>query len=177
MKPAAPRAAKLASMDFKKSLLDTFAINEAVNQLLLAHIAEAAWQAPPSTGKGRSIASIACYIHHVRLMWLSAAAKNAKLPAKLDPEKATRAEAQAPLKTSADAIQKILAISLEDPAGKAPQFKPDVVAFIGYLITHDSHHRGQITMQARQLGHALPAKVGFGLWEWGSLRRDSGSVK
>ena len=58
-----------------------------------------------------------------------------------------------------------------------PQFQPDVVAFVGHLIAHDSHHRGQIAMLARQGGPALPTKIGFGLWEWGALWRESGPVK
>jgi uncharacterized damage-inducible protein DinB len=36
------------------------------------------------------------------------------------------------------------------------------------LIAHDAHHRGQIAMLARQLGHALPQKAMFGMWEWGT---------
>jgi len=46
-----------------------------------------------------------------------------------------------------------------------PNFKPDVVAFVGYLIAHDSHHRGQISMLARQVGHPLPGQSG--LWAVG----------
>jgi uncharacterized damage-inducible protein DinB len=44
---------------------------------------------------------------------------------------------------------------------------PDVAGFVGYLIAHDAHHRGQITMLARQSGHAIPQKAMFGMWEWG----------
>jgi uncharacterized damage-inducible protein DinB len=43
-----------------------------------------------------------------------------------------------------------------------------VAGFLGYLIAHDAHHRGQITMLARQLGHPLPQKAMFGMWEWNS---------
>jgi len=68
-------AVKSSTIDFKKSILETFATNEKANQLLLNNIEEAAWQAPPPSGKGRSIADIAAHIHHVRLMWLSAADK------------------------------------------------------------------------------------------------------
>ena len=168
---------KAASIDFKKSLLETFAINEKANQLLLSNIADAAWQAPPPSGKGRSVGAIAAHIHAVRLMWLSAADKNAKLPAKLDPDKATRAEVQSALKASAAAISGLLEKALDDPAGKVPHFKPNVVAFVGYLVSHDSHHRGQIAMLARQVGHALPAQTGFGLWEWGNLWRECGFGK
>jgi uncharacterized damage-inducible protein DinB len=46
-------------------------------------------------------------------------------------------------------------------------FKPDTAAFVGYIIAHDSHHRGQIGMLARQTGFPLPKQVDFGMWEWG----------
>jgi len=52
-----------------------------------------------------------------------------------------------------------------------------VVAFLGYRMAHDSYRCGQITMLARQVGHALPAKARFGLWEWGSLWREAGFGK
>jgi uncharacterized damage-inducible protein DinB len=170
-------AGKTASLDFKKSLLETFAINEKANQLLVNSIADEAWQAPPPGGKGRSVGAIAVHIHHVRLMWLEAADKNGKHPAKLDPDKATKAQVQAALKASSTAIHGLLEKALEDPAGKVPNFKPNVVAFVGYLIAHDSHHRGQMAMLARQVGHPVPAKTGFGLWEWGSLWRECGFGK
>ena len=43
----------------------------------------------------------------------------------------------------------------------------DVPGFFGYLIAHDAHHRGQITMLASQVGHPIPQKATFGMWEWG----------
>ncbi len=174
MKTALAPGAKSPVMDFKKSLLESFGVNEKANQLLLSNISDAAWQADPPTGKGRSVADIAAHIHHVRLMWLSAADKNAKIPAKLEPEKATREQVQAALKASGMAIEKLLMKALEDPAGKVPNFRPDVVSFVGYLIAHDSHHRGQIAMLARQVGHPVPPKVAFGLWEWGTLWKECG---
>ncbi len=177
MPTTAALGSKSPSLDFGKSLLETFAINEKANQLLLGHIADAAWQAPPPFGKGRSVGAIAVHIHHVRLMWLSAADKTAKLPAKLDPHKATGAQVRTALKASADAIHALLAKALDDPAGKVPHFKPNVVAFVGYLIAHDSHHRGQIAMLAKQVGHPVAPQIGFGLWEWGSLWRDCGFGK
>jgi uncharacterized damage-inducible protein DinB len=110
-------------------------------------------------------------------MWLSAADKTAKHPAKLDADKTTRTQVQTSLKASALAVIALLEKALREPAGKVPHFKPNVVAFIGYLIAHDSHHRGQITMLARQVGHPLPGQIGFGLWEWGSLWRECGFGK
>jgi len=177
MKTATAAGSNATALDFKKSLLDAFAANERANQLLLSDVDDKAWHAAPPSGKGRTIADIAAHIHHVRLMWLTAADKSTKVPAKLDPDKATRAQVQSALKASAAAIVDLLAKALEDPAGRVPSFKPDVVNFVAYLIAHDSHHRGQIGMLARQVGYAIPAKTGFALWEWGALWRECGSRK
>lgn len=118
------------------------------------------------TGKGRSIGSVAVHIHQVRRLWLKAADKTGKHPATLDTDKAARAVAGA-----------LLEKALNDPAGKVSNCKPDVVALLGYLISHDSDHRGQIAMLARQVGHSLPPKAGFALWEWGTLWRERGFGK
>jgi uncharacterized damage-inducible protein DinB len=174
MTPALAPPSKVPALDFRKSLVQSFAINEQANQLLLNNLSDQAWQAESPTGKGRTIADVAAHIHHVRLMWLSAADKTARIPAKLEPGKATRGQVQSALNASAAAMQKLLEKALEDPAGKVPNFKPDVVSFVGYLIAHDSHHRGQMAMLARQVGHPLSAKAGFGLWEWGTLWKESG---
>jgi uncharacterized damage-inducible protein DinB len=177
MPPSASSSSKSPDLDMRKSLLETFAISEKANQLLLSHVADAAWHTAPPTGKGRSIGSMAAHMHQVRLMWLNAADKTGKHPAKLDADKATRAQVQASLKASADSIHTLLEKALNTPDGKIPNFKPNVVAFVGYLIAHDSHHRGQITMLARQVGHPLPPQTAFALWEWGTLWRECGFGK
>jgi hypothetical protein len=64
------------------------------------------------------------------------------------------------------AIGKLLASSLE-AGGKVKGFKPHAAAFLGYLISHESHHRGQIALSLKQAGKPLDKKIGFGMWEWG----------
>ena len=167
-------ASQAPVLDLRRSLLETFAINERANQKLIESLSDSVWRATPPGGKGRSIAGIATHIHNVRLMWLAAADKSAKLGAKLDDEKVSRKEVMEALSGSAKLVDKLLEKGLHDPVGRVPNFKPDVVAFVGYLIPHDAHHRGQISMLARQLGSAVPSKTAFGLWEWGTLWKESG---
>ena len=37
---------------------------------------------------------------------------------------------------------------------------------LAYFVAHEGHHRGQLVMLARQLGHRLPGAVTNGLWQW-----------
>ena len=42
-----------------------------------------------------------------------------------------------------------------------------------YMISHESHHRGQVCMLAHQLGFPLPQKVTHGVWNWEALWKKS----
>ena len=56
----------------RDTLLESYAINDAMNQLLLAHLDARAWRAqlPGQKGKGRTIAAIFAHLHNSRLRWL-----------------------------------------------------------------------------------------------------------
>jgi len=149
------------------ALLNAFQINDRINQYLIDNLPEAAWNAKPPDGKGRTIAAIAAHMHNVRVMWLKVAAKGSEIPEQLDRATVTPKQAAKGLEQSCQALTELMKRSLESD-GRIKGFRPDVAAFFGYLIAHDAHHRGQIAMLARQLGHSLPQKVIFGMWEWGS---------
>lgn len=58
---------------------------------------------------------------------------------------------------------------LDDVATESlKRFKPHSVAFLGYLISHESHHRGQIVLSLKQAGFPVSRKVAYGIWEWGT---------
>jgi len=100
-------------------------------------------------------------------MWLKSAAKDAELPAKLEGDSCTKEDAIRALDESRRALEAVLRTSLST-GGRIAGFKPDAAGFFAYLVAHDAHHRGQIAMLARQLGHAVPQSAMFGLWEWGT---------
>ena len=155
------------------ALLAAFDTNERINQYLIENLPAEAWRAEPPGGKGRDIASIVAHIHNVRLMWLKATGgkaspeRDSKIPGQLDKAKLTAAQARKGLTESHMALRAVLEASLSTD-GRIKGFKPDVAGFVGYLIAHDAHHRGQITMLARQAGQPVSQKTMFGMWEWGS---------
>jgi uncharacterized damage-inducible protein DinB len=167
---AAPPRAPAAPFDPAAALLQAFATNDRINQYLLAQLPTAAWDAPPPGGKGRTIAAIVAHMHNVRVMWLKSIA-GAAVPAQLDRAAVTPAQAADALAESRAALADVLAAALAGD-GRVKGFTPDVVGFFGYLVAHDAHHRGQIAMLARQVGHPLPKTAAFGMWEWGSRGRE-----
>jgi uncharacterized damage-inducible protein DinB len=148
------------------ALLNAFNTNNRINQYLIDNLPPAAWKAKPPDGKGRTIAAIVAHMHNVRVMWLKAA-KAEEIPAQLDRATVTPSQALRALEASRQALSVVMSRAMEGN-GRVKSFRPDVAGFFGYLIAHDAHHRGQITMLARQVGYPLPVKAMFGMWEWGS---------
>ena len=161
------KKASTGSIVLPDALLNAFAINDRINQYMIDNLPAKAWRAEPPAGKGRAVAAIVAHMHNVRVMWLKAAAKGSEIPDQLDGHRVTPAQAKKALEQSRAALSEVLKSACESD-GRIKGFKPDVAAFFAYLIAHDTHHRGQIAMLARQLGHALPQKAMFGMWEWGT---------
>ena len=48
----------------------------------------------------------------------------------------------------------------------------DLGHVLAYFSAHEGHHRGQILMLARQLGHRLPREVIDGMWQFSTRVRE-----
>ena len=148
-------------------LLAAHATNNRINTFLIQNVPDAVWRVASPGGKGRDIASISAHMHNVRLMWLKSGGPEIALPAKLDGNEVCKEDAIRALEESWRLLDGVLRESLI-ANGDIKGFKPDAVSFIAYLIAHDAHHRGQISMLARQLGSAISKSAMYGLWEWGT---------
>ena len=150
------------------ALLRAYAAHDRINQYLLENLPAEAWDAKPAAG--RSIPAIVAHMHNVRVMWLKAA-KADTIPDQLDRHTVTREQALAALEESRDGIMRLLGSALAT-TGKVKNSPPDAAHFLAYQIAHDSHHRGQICMLARELGHKLSRQAEFGMWEFGKRSQE-----
>ena len=148
-------------------LLETWQIHDRINLYLLDAVDPSSLDSH-SASKGRSVGEQFAHLHNVRLMWLKSAAPDLLNGlTKIENEKAKDKKLlRKSLADSGAAISKLLASSLEAD-GKIKGFKPHAAAFVGYLISHESHHRGQIALTLKQAGKPLDKKIGYGMWEWG----------
>lgn len=148
-------------------LVETWNIHNRIHLYELAALNDDAL-ASVSLSKGRSVAQIFAHLHNVRLDWLSASAP--ELLAGLDKIDKENAHDKSLLQNSLTASGETIAQWIETciaRGGKVKGFKPHVTAFVGYMISHESYHRGEIGIILSQSGHPLDKKIAFGMWEWG----------
>lgn len=81
----------MATTNLGDVLGETYAINDAMNQLILSHLDARAWRAQPPGAKreGRTVAAIFAHLHNNRLSWLKHSAPHLKRPAPLPPNRCT----------------------------------------------------------------------------------------
>jgi uncharacterized damage-inducible protein DinB len=77
----------------------------------------------------------------------------------------TAAQAARALGAKRRAVLRVAARALEGD-GRVDGFRFDAAAFLAYYMIHDGHHRGQILLQARLLGHPVSQQVMSGMWAW-----------
>jgi len=166
--------------NFRDALVQTYAINDAMNQLLLSRLDPRAWRAEPPGQKrnGRTVAAIFAHLHNNRLTWLKNSAPHLKCPAPLDPDRCTMKQAAAAHKKSATQCLRMLKDGLsDDPKRRVTKFSrgswaptwPSGATTFAYVFSHEAHHRGQILMLAHQLGYRLPDEAAYGIWQWDKL--------
>jgi hypothetical protein len=99
-------------------------------------------------------------------MWLASGKAPVELAKLGKQERYDREGLRAALEASGRAIEAMVEHALRQ--GKPISgFKPHAPAFVGYLLSHEGYHLGEIGVALREAGHPLERKAAFGMWEWG----------
>jgi uncharacterized damage-inducible protein DinB len=168
--------------DLAAALLISWRTNSRVTSYLFEHLPAPLWDARVPGAPRRTVRMVAGHLHNARCMWVKTLGQEhgIPIPAAVDRRNVRRRELLAALKRSSRGIEALLALGIA-AGGSVPPSKAyvwrnlplDVPHVLTYFVAHEGHHRGQIVMLARQLGHRLPGDVTSGLWQWTKRVREA----
>jgi uncharacterized damage-inducible protein DinB len=168
--------------DQREMLLDAWRTNNRVTVFLFENLPPELWNAAVPGAPRRTVKMIAGHVHNARCMWIKTLGKEhgIDVPRPVDRHKVKPKELINALDRSSRGIVDLLDLGCNHggliPGSSSYVWRNlplDVAHVLTYFVAHEGHHRGQIVMLARQLGHRLPAEVAGGLWQWSKLSKET----
>ena len=168
--------------DLRTSLLASWRTNCRVTAFLMERLPAELWDAAVPGAPRRTIRMIAAHFHNARSSWIRTLGREhgITVPALVDRRRVTRRQLVSALRRSSKGIEAIVELGIA-AGGQVPPSRAylwrnlplDVGHVLTYFVAHEGHHRGQLVMLARQLGHRLPIAITGGLWQWTTRAREA----
>ena len=152
--------------EVERQILAAWRRHNEILLFLLRSVPRGGMAAVPSGSKGRDVARQFAHLDRVRRGWVAfhRTGKRLTLPRFHTGPPPPKAKLRAALVASGKDVGALVQECLR--TGAAPRmFGKEIVRWVAYLISHESHHRGQIMLALKQSGFRLPEAVGVqGLW-------------
>jgi uncharacterized damage-inducible protein DinB len=168
-------------LDLRSSVLAAWRTNCRVTSYLVEELPTALWGAAVPGVPLRTVRTLVAHLHNARARWIRTLgrAHGVPVPALVDLRRVGRRQLLAALERSGRGIEALLTLGL-DADGRVPpspayvwrNLPLDVGHVLTYFVAHEAHHRAQVVLVARQLGHRLPSSVTNGLWQWTTRQRE-----
>ena len=161
-----------------QALIDAWRTSHRVTVYLIENLPPELWEKNVPGVPRRTVRMIAAHIHNTRCMWIKmiGARHGVAVPPTVNGRTVRPAELSRALERSSRGIIELIRLGAAQGGAIPPaawqNFPTDLVHFLSYFVAHEAHHRGQLCMLARQLGHRLPADVTAGLWQWKKRARE-----
>jgi uncharacterized damage-inducible protein DinB len=152
-----------------------------VTAFLIESLPEGLWSSGLPGAPRRTFGGIAAHLHNTRCRWIRTLGSTQGVAAPTLVQRGVRRrELVSALRRSAKGILDLLELGLEHegsipaPPGYVWRNLPlDVGHVLTYFVAHEAHHRGQLVLAARALGHRLPPAIVNGLWQWTTRSREA----
>ena len=161
-----------------RSVIAAWRTSQRATTYLIEHLPAAIWSREVPGVPRRTVRMIAAHLHNSRCTWIkSLGARHGVLaPPLVDSRRVGQRDLLRALSRSSEGIISLVELGAAN-GGRVPRatwqnFPTDLEHFLSYFVAHEAHHRGQLCMVARQLGHRLPQEVTAGLWQWTKRARE-----
>jgi uncharacterized damage-inducible protein DinB len=155
-------------LDVARELLEAFEHSGSVNEYLVNVLSDAVWRMIPPDTRGRSIRKIVAHMQGVRRTFARMGGIRPGPPS-LDGNRMTRDQARRALRRSRDDLAGLFEEAITAGRARIKGIPRRVPNMLVYLLQHDAHHRGQICMLAKELGHEFRAEDTMRIWGWKAL--------
>ena len=161
------------------AVIATWKTSNRVTTYLIENLPPAMWSSAVPGAPRRTVRAIAAHMHNARCMWIRmmGAKHGIPIPRTVDPRRVRAAELLRALSRSSEGIIRLLQLGIAEggvvPRAAWQNFPTDLVHSLNYFVVHEAHHRGQLCMLARQMGHRLPSEVAGGLWQWSKRAKEA----
>lgn len=158
-----------------RTVVAAWRTNNRATTYLIEHLPVAIWSQQVPGIPRRTVGMIAAHIHNSRCTWIKSlgARHGVSAPPLVDLRRVRPRELVRALSRSSDGVVRLIELGIAR-GGRVPRatwqnFPTDLEHFLAYFVAHEAHHRGQLCLLARQLGHRLPPAVASGVWQWTKL--------
>lgn len=162
--PSQVSLAQQSADELINELLSTWKKHTEMNALLLKAIDDQ-YLVNKSASGGRTVGEQFAHMHNVRLMWVGKMLDaNSQVDKEIDAKESNKKSyVSDQLVNSDQVIMDLLQKALKEGGSFGEM---SAVRFMGYLIAHEAHTRGQIILAMKQSGQELPPQVTYGIWRW-----------
>lgn len=148
-------------------LVEAWRTHDRINLFLLERISDAGWTCSAGPRGGGRVWKQFAHVHTVRAARLENWHRplSLGLPKYAGDDVVPREELIAAFRRSGDAVAQFLRLAAAGETKKRG-FKKGLLASFAYLVSHESHHRGNVLLTLKLCGHRLDPADAYRIWDW-----------
>ena len=163
----------------EERLIAAWRTSDRATTYLIEHLPVEVWSSQVPGVPRVTVRMVGAHIHNSRCRWIKSlgARHGIAVPPLVNLRRVGRRELVRALSRSSQGIIRLIQLGAAS-GGRVPRatwqnFPTDLEHFLTYFVAHEAHHRGQLCLLARQLGHRLPREIANGLWQWTKRSREA----